>query len=112
MTSDVFLPDDVQAECLAIMRGYERRKWSRLPGNQQRVMAVQNAFSSVGPDLPEDMRAQLREGIKENCLNGRKNPFERLGIAFISRSEFYRRKRRFLLEMAVQLDIASLADGE
>lgn len=100
------LPKDVQAECLAIVRGYRRRLWSDRPEDQRRVEAVKKARESIGADLPENMRKQLQGAIIKNCLDGRKAQFHLLGISFVSRSEFYRRRRYFLREVAEQLGIA------
>lgn len=100
------LPEDVKAECVAILRGNERRKWSTLPGNLRRLEAVQHARESIGQDLPEPMRAQLAAAIMQNCIDGRRFPYQRLGLSFVSRSDFYRRRSYFLYEMAVHLGIA------
>lgn len=100
------LPEDVRAECMAILRGYERRKWSDRPEDRRRVEAVQTARERAAEDYPENLRKAICDAIIKNCTNGRAHPFETLGLSYMSRSDFYRRRWLFLYTMAVYLGIA------
>lgn len=102
----IALPDDVKDECIAILKGYERRKWSYKEEDLRRIRAVRTAREKIGEEFPEDLRAQICDGIIKSCLYGRKCPFEKLGLSFLSRSAFYRYRLYFLYEMAVFLGIA------
>ena len=100
------LPEDVKEECIAILKGYDRRKWSDKPEDRRRVEAIRTARGRIGADYPEELRGRLCDSIVKNCLNGRRYPFEKLGLSFLSRSDFYRQRLYFLYEMAVFLEIA------
>jgi hypothetical protein len=68
------------------------------------MRAVEEAKLQVGLDQPtEEARQRLTQGIILNCENGRAYPFEYLNITGISRSDFYRRRDEFLLEIAKYL---------
>lgn len=66
----------------------------------QRMRAVEYAASLVGLDLPESQRKKLVTAIFTSCIQGRKYPFERMGIEGMERSCFYERRRKFLVEIA------------
>lgn len=100
------LPDDVRAECLAILRGYDRRTWSEKPEDRRRVEAVRAALAHVGEDYPQNLRGVICDGMVRNCINGRAYPFQSLGLPFMGRSDFYRRRRRFLHDIAENMGIA------
>lgn len=108
------MPEDVKQTCLWLARGYERRKLERrdhLSGQperkareRERMEAVEQALMAVGADIPaEDVRERLRGAITLNIESGRAYPYERLRLEGVSRSEFYRRKDRFLADIAAYL---------
>lgn len=108
------LPEDVKQVCLWLARGYGRRKLTcrdASPGRsrqasreRERMEAVEQALAVVGSDIPsEDVREQLRTAILLNVESGRAHPYERLGLEGISRPDFYRRKDRFLADIAAYL---------
>lgn len=106
------LPDDVKQICLWLVRGYGRRKAAALNGDslasreRERMEAVEQALVAVGTDIPsEDAWERMRRSILLNVENGRANPYERLGLEAASRSDFYRRKDRFLADIAARLDL-------
>lgn len=114
MTTSRRLPEDVKQVCIWLVRGYERRKLECriLSGNKactarrerERMEAVEQALVAVGADISsEGVRAQLRAAILLNVESGRANPYERLGLEAVGRSEFYRRKDRFLADVAARL---------
>lgn len=111
------MPEDVKQICLWLVRGYERRKQTSQnhPAEKpmasvrerERMEAVEQALVAVGQDIPsEDVREQLRAAILLNAESGRANPYERLGLEGVGRSEFYRRKDRFLADIAAYLGMA------
>lgn len=108
------MPEDVKQACLWIARGYERRQleYQSHPSAQterhaqelRRMEAVEQALVSVGADIQaEEVREQLRKAILLNVESGRAYPYERLGVECMGRSEFYRRKDRFLADIAAYL---------
>lgn len=150
------LSDDVKKECLALVKGYSRRKreynlrrtelmnitpnnivtikdWNDpdnekkhegvvLPGNHyasrttediadriqslellpdtQRMRAVEHAADRIGLDLSEKDRQILVKAVFKSCIEGRKYPFERLGVEGMERSCFYERRTKFLVNIA------------
>lgn len=139
------LPPDIRLECLAVVRGYDRRvkayhntyrqivdggsnNDSRMPSGTecsrtveskamrlgdiehwpetQRMRAVERAKIRIGTDMDnETVRQKLINGIMLNCESGRKYPFCYLGIDGISKSDFQRRRDRFLYDIAEQLEM-------
>ena len=108
------LPEDVKQICLWLGRGYGRRKLEnqncihrRIESDayeRKRMEAVEQALVAVGEDIAsENVRQQLRAAILLNVESGRMNPYERLGLEAVSRTEFYRRKSRFLHDIAAYL---------
>jgi hypothetical protein len=71
----------------------------------RKMRAVEHARAKVGDGMPEALRDALQEGIMLNCQNGRKYPFERLYIVGLGRSEFYRIRDAFFLEIAKEVGI-------
>lgn len=71
----------------------------------KQMRAIEHASARIGKDLPELMRDQLRESILTNCQSGRKYPFERLLVTGISRSDFYRVRDSFFVEIAAELGL-------
>ncbi len=74
----------------------------------QKMRAVEQALRMIGADIQsKELQQKLRESIYINCLSGRKNSFEHLGIDGISRRDFYRRKDNFLRCIAIKLGYIS-----
>jgi hypothetical protein len=71
----------------------------------RKMRAVEHARAKIGTGMPEALRDALQEGVMLNCQNGRKYPFERLYIVGIGRSEFYRIRDAFFLEIAKETGI-------
>jgi hypothetical protein len=71
----------------------------------KQMRAIEHASARIGKDLPELLRDQLRESILLNCQSGRKYPFERLLVTGISRSDFYRVRDSFFVEIAAELGL-------
>lgn len=114
MDANKRMSEDVKQVCLWLARGYGRRKleYHRSPAGKakrgtrewERVEAVERALAAVGADIPaEDARKRLRAAIMLNVESGRAYPYEHLGLEFMGRSEFYRRKDRFLADVAAYL---------
>lgn len=102
------LPDDVKKICLALVQGYERRR--KVAGGdleQRRLQAVELAAQNIGQDLAEHDRQALARAIFLSCIDGRKYPFERLGVTGMERSCFYDRRAKFLEEIARHLEYIS-----
>lgn len=71
----------------------------------RQMHAVEHARDRVGAELPDMLRDQLREAIMLSCTDGRRYPFERLFIAGISRTEFYRFRDEMLKAIARELGL-------
>lgn len=71
----------------------------------RRMRAVEYAAERVGLDLGEKDRQHLKNAIFKSCIDGRKYPFERLGIDNMERSCFYDRRRKFLYDIAIFMDL-------
>lgn len=101
MSRKKVLPDDVKKICLALVQGYERRR--RLachPLDLQRVRAVEYASDNVGRDLAEGDQRILLQAFMKSCTEGRKFPFEKLGVDIMERTCFYDRRTKFLEDIA------------
>lgn len=114
------LPEDVKQVCLWLAKGYERRlakeQDHKCPGGRragkgrgrerERLEAVEQALVAVGADIAADeVRQQLREAIMLNVKSGRKYPYELLRLEGVSRSDFYRRKDKFLGDIAERMGL-------
>lgn len=114
------LPEDVKQVCLWLARGYQRRleeyqKTGRAGGRTdkrnrarefERLEAVEQAMVAIGGDIPADeVRRQLRDAIMLNIESGRRYPYERLDLPAVSRSDFYRRKDKFLEDIAARMGL-------
>lgn len=66
----------------------------------QRMRAVEYAAENIGLDLTERDRKILVSAIFKSCIQGRKYPFERLGVEGMERSCFYDRRLKFLADIA------------
>jgi len=60
------------------------------------MRAVEQSLSAVGSDVSRDSRERLRRAFLLNCENGREFPYELLNVDEFSRTDFYRRKKRFI----------------
>ena len=117
------LPEDVKQTCLWLAKGYQRRmqvyraggyiangrgngKSTKAAKEVERMMAVERALMSVGGDIESDeLREQLRTAMMLNIESGRQYPYEKLQLDSISRSDFYRRKEKFLEDIATRMDL-------
>ena len=100
------MPDDVKKACLALVQGYERRHRAAENALElQRVRAVEYAAGNVGRDLAEADRRKLLQAIFKSCTDGRKYPFEKLGVDTMERSCFYDRRTKFLMDIAKYMDL-------
>ena len=71
-----------------------------------RIRAVEFAERNVGGDIVSDeLRRRLLNGLRLNCAGGRKYPFEFLNLSEFSQRDFYRRKDKFLYDIARYLDM-------
>lgn len=106
MSRSKSIPDDVKKICLALVQGYERRhKAAETPLELQRVRAVEYAAGNVGQDLNEKDRRTLLQAIFKSCTDGRKFPFEKLGVDMMERTCFYDRRTKFLMDIAKCMDL-------
>lgn len=72
----------------------------------QRMRAVEYATDRIGLDLVDKAeRDALRKAIFLSCTQGRKYPFERLGVIGMERSCFYDRRMKFLTDIAKYMDM-------
>lgn len=72
----------------------------------RRVAAVDKAKLLIGNDLQDkELRRKLTNAILLNCESGRNYPFEILGVDGLSRRDFYRRRNRFLQDVAEKFGI-------
>lgn len=71
----------------------------KLP-DTQRMRAVEYAAERVGLDLAENDRQILVKAVFKSCIEGRRYPFERLGVEGMERSCFYERRLKFLMDIA------------
>ena len=115
------LLEDVKQVCLWLVRGYPRRLKAHhegryndeghgkttATGELERMKAVEQALVDVGADIDADeVREQLRIAVMLNVESGRRYPYEKLELSAVSRSDFYRRKNKFLKDIAVRLGMA------
>lgn len=71
----------------------------------RQMRAVEHARARIGAGMPDMLADMLRDGIMLNCQNGRNYPYERLYIAGISRSDFYRHRDTFFRQIAEELGL-------
>ena len=71
----------------------------------RQMKAVEHARDRIGAGLPEMLADYLRSAIIQNCMDGRKYPFERLFTVGISRMGFYRCREAFLYDIANELGL-------
>ena len=71
----------------------------------KRMRSVEYAAKRVRRDLPENVREKLRTAIILNCKSGKKYPYKVLDIDGFSERGFYRERDRFLMDIAVFLEL-------
>lgn len=71
----------------------------------RQMRAVENARARIGAGLPDQLRQYLRAAIMQNCMDGRKYPFERLYTVGVSRRGFYRYREAFFYDIANELGL-------
>ena len=101
------LPYDVKLCCIGFVRGYARRlEAESLSCTEEKIqVAIEQAAVCVGCDIGDErIRTQLREQIFESCIEGRRYCFD-YGALPMSRSTFYERRRKFLCDIAVYLQL-------
>ncbi|MCL1866426.1 MAG: hypothetical protein FWF82_03345 [Oscillospiraceae bacterium] len=76
------------------------------------IRVVEETLADTGKDVVRDSRDKLRKAIMLNCENGRAFPYEMLGIDEFSRSEFYRRRKVFITQVAQRLGLAGAPTPE
>lgn len=97
-------PHAHNAESQVEQKALQLEKLEKYP-EVRKMRAVEYAERQIGQDvLNEDTRNRLREAIIQNCKSGRRYPFERLGVDEFSRRDFYRRKDKFLSDVADYMD--------
>lgn len=106
MSRPKIIPNDVKKSCLALVQGYDRRrKLACSPLELQRVEAVEYAVGNVGLDLTERDRHILLRAILRSCTEGRKYPFEKLGVDMMERTCFYKHRLNFLADIAKYMEM-------
>lgn len=86
-------------------KALELQRLERWP-EVKKMRAVEYAERQIGQDvLSQDARERLRKAIVQNCKSGRQYPFERLAVDEFSRRDFYRRKDKFLVDIASFLEM-------
>ena len=71
----------------------------------QRMRAVEHAAKQIRRDIPEDVRKKLTSAIFLNCQSGKKYPYRVLDIEGFSERGFYRERDKFLLDIAIYLEL-------
>ena len=94
-SSDVGRPSESKAARLQAIEDWPETK---------KMRAVEMAKLHIGADLQnEELRQRLADGIILNCENRNEYPFRYMNLTGISPTDFYRRKDRFLEEIAKSL---------
>lgn len=72
----------------------------------KKMRAVEYAERQIGQDVMDaEIRDRLRKAIVQNCKSGKKYPYEKADLTEFSRMDFYRRKTKFLLDVASYLEM-------
>lgn len=72
----------------------------------QIMRAIDAATEAIGADIQDDdTRQALQKAVALNCTDCRAWVYERLEVPGISRREFYRRRRRYLEDVAVRVGL-------
>lgn len=101
------LPYDVKLCCIGFVRGYARRlEAESLSCTEEKIqVAIEQAAVCIGADCGDELlRRRLREQIFESCIEGRRYCFD-YGALPMSRSTFYERRRKFLYDIAIYLQL-------
>jgi hypothetical protein len=70
----------------------------------QKMRAVEHAKLRIGLDLEnEELRQRLAEGIELNCNDRHTYPYQYLNLSGIEKTDFYKRRDEFLLDVAEYL---------
>lgn len=82
-------------------------RYAKSQNEMQKKIAdiIDNNKSLIGLDLPIEIRDKLRTAIWNSTVNAKKYPYEVWFLPTISRNEFYKRKRNFILEVAREIGI-------
>jgi hypothetical protein len=76
--------------------------------NARLIRAVDESLVMLTASFPRDSGEKLCKAILLNCEDSREHPYEFLGLDEVSRTEFYRRKKKFIKCIGVVL---GLVDG-
>ena len=97
----VYLPhaggntSDTTADKAAAIQQLEQQR------DVQIMRAIDAAADEIGADIPNsEVKEALKKAIALNCSDCRAWTYERLKVPGISRIEFYRRRRKFLEDVA------------
>lgn len=72
----------------------------------QIMQAIDEATAEIGADIKDNtVRTALQKAIALNCSDCRTWRYEALEVPGISRTEFYRRRRRYLEDVAIRLNL-------
>lgn len=71
----------------------------------KRMRAVEYAAKRVRRDIAEPMRKKLTTAIFLNCKSGKKYPYKVLDVDGFSERGFYRERDKFLLDIAIFLEL-------
>lgn len=99
------LPEHTKQICIWLIRGNANNKDKSTAFEKKVASAVNFARKNIGADLQPNQQKQLEEEMMKNIMSGRKYPYERLNLDCISRTDYYRRKDKFLKEIANRLKI-------
>jgi len=69
------------------------------------MRAVEQSLLSTGTDVSESAQRKLHNAIMLNIENGKEYTYELLNIDEFSRSDFYRRKRKFIKGVGLELGL-------
>lgn len=118
MTKKAALPYDVRLECIAYVRGYQRRvqECARAGGRYPtmeliKMQAVAHALANCGKDIENDnIRYKLAQSIMRNCQGKHKYSRNKIAIPGISEATFSRRKEKFLRDIAIYAGMIAKVD--
>lgn len=113
MSKKPTMPYDVRLECIAYVRGYQRRVQAYVDARNmgdvflersqetRKMRAVEYAIAQCGKDITSDsIRQKLTQSIIQNCQGKHKYSRNRITIPGISEATFSRRKEKFLYDVA------------
>ena len=70
-----------------------------------RMFAVEHGLDAATKAFPLELKPKIKKALLLSCQDGREWPFERLDAPGLSRSGFYRMRRRFLFAIAQELKL-------